>query len=110
VHELCLRGVITAISQGVPAGISALVPGLQPIVTSSLANRFVGEKVTGLQWVGLVVGLVGVLLVLHDRIVLAGSVLGWVASFLSLIGITLGRLYQKRYCGDIDWRTGNLIQ
>jgi drug/metabolite transporter (DMT)-like permease len=51
------------------------------------------------------------LLVLHDRnIVLAGSVLGWVASFLSLIGITLGTLYQKRYCGDIDWRTGNLIQ
>ena len=56
-------------------------------------------------------GLAGVLLVLHDRnIVLAGSVLGWVASFLSLIGITLGTLYQKRYCGGIDWRTGNLIQ
>ena len=70
-----------------------------------------GEKVTLLQWVGLSLGLVGVLLVLHDRnIVLAGSVLGWVASFLSLIGITLGTLYQKRYCGGIDWRTGNLIQ
>ena len=56
-------------------------------------------------------GLVGVLLVLHDRnIVLAGSVLGWVASFLSLIGITLGTLYQKSYCGSIDWRTGNLVQ
>jgi drug/metabolite transporter (DMT)-like permease len=111
VHGLCLGGVFTAISQGVPAGISALIPGLQPIVTSTLANRFVGEKVTGLQWVGLVLGLVGVLLVLHDRsVMLAGSVLGWVASFLSLIGITLGTLYQKRYCGDIDWRTGNLIQ
>ena len=56
-------------------------------------------------------GLVGILLVLHDRnIVLAGSVLGWVASFLSLIGITLGTLYQKRYCGSIDWRTGNVVQ
>ena len=53
----------------------------------------------------------GVLLVLRDRsIVLAGSALGWVASFLSLIGITLGTLYQKRYCGSIDWRAGNLIQ
>ena len=111
VHGLCLGGVFTAISQGVPAGISALILGLQPIVTSTLANCFVGEKVTRLQWVGLVLGLVGVSLVLHDRgIVLAGSVLGWVASFLSLIGITLGTLYQKRYCGDIDWRTGNLIQ
>src|SRR5262252_8953653 len=111
VHGVCLGGVFTAISQGVPAGISALIPGLQPIVTSTLANRFVGEKVTRLQWVGLVLGLVGVLLVLHDRsIALAGSAIGWIASFLSLIGITLGTLYQKRYCGDIDWRTGNLIQ
>ena len=111
VHGLCLGGVFTAISQGVPAGISALILGLQPIVTSTLANRFVGEKVSRLQWVGLALGLVGVLLVLHDRnIMLAGSVLGWVASFSSLIGITLGTLYQKRYCGDIDWRTGNLIQ
>jgi drug/metabolite transporter (DMT)-like permease len=40
----------------------------------------------------------------------AGSALGWVASFLSLIGLTLGTLYQKRYCGSIYWRAGNLIQ
>ena len=82
VHGLTLGGVFTAISQGVPAGISALILGLQPIVTSTLANRFMGEKITRLQSVGLALGLVGVLLVLHDRnIVLAGSVLGWVASF-----------------------------
>jgi hypothetical protein len=43
-------------------------------------------------------------------ILLAGSVLGWVANFLSLIGLTLGTLYQKRYCGGIDWRAGILIQ
>ena len=111
VHGLTLGGVFTAISQGVPAGISALILGLQPIVTSILANRLMGEKITRLQSIGLALGLVGVLLVLHDRnIVLAGSVLGWVASFLSLIGITLGTLYQKRYCGSIDWRTGNLVQ
>jgi drug/metabolite transporter (DMT)-like permease len=103
VHGLTLGGVFTAISQGVPVGISALILGLQPIVTSTFANRFMGEKITGLQSVGLKLGLVGVLLVLHDRnIVLAGSVLGWIASFLSLIGITLGTLYQKRYCGEID--------
>ena len=111
IHGLTLGGVFTAISQGVPAGISALILGLQPIVTSVIANRFLGEKIMRLQSVGLVLGLVGVLLVLHDRtIVLAGSVLGWVASFLSLIGITIGTLYQKRYCGRIDWRAGNLVQ
>jgi len=111
VHGLYLGGVFTAISQGVPAGISALIPGLQPILTSTIASRFMGEKVTRLQWLGLVLGLVGVLLVLHDRsIVLAGSALGWLSSFVSLIGITLGTLYQKRYCGRIDWRSGNTVQ
>ena len=111
VHGLYLGGVFTAISQGVPAGISALIPGLQPILTSTIANRFMGEKVTPLQWLGLALGLIGVLLVLHDRsIVLAGSPLGWMASFGSLIGITLGTLYQKRYCGRIDWRAGNTVQ
>jgi len=111
VHGLYLGGVFTAISQGVPAGISALIPGLQPILTATIANQFMGETVTRVQWIGLALGLVGVLLVLHDRnIVLAGSTLGWIASVLSLIGITLGALYQKRYCGAIDWRSGNLVQ
>lgn len=111
VHGLYLGGVFTAISQGVPSGISALIPGLQPILTSTIANRFLGETVTRIQWLGLALGFAGVILVLHDRdIVMAGSPLGWCASFLSLIGITLGTLYQKRYCGGIDWRAGNLVQ
>jgi drug/metabolite transporter (DMT)-like permease len=70
-----------------------------------------GETVTRIQWLGLALGLFGVILVLHDRnIVLAGSPLGWIASLVSLVGITLGTLYQKRYCGGIDWRVGNLVQ
>jgi drug/metabolite transporter (DMT)-like permease len=110
-HGVYLGGVFIAIAQGVPAGISALIPGLQPILTSTIANRFMGERVTRVQWLGLALGLVGMLLVLHDRnIVLAGSLLGWAASFLSLIGITLGTLYQKRFCGKVDWRTGNVVQ
>ena len=111
VHALYLGGVFIAISQGVPAGISALIPGLQPILTSTIANRFMGEKVNPLQWAGLALGLIGVLMVLHDRRMVAeGSLLGWTASFGSLIGITLGTLYQKRFCGGIDWRAGNTVQ
>jgi drug/metabolite transporter (DMT)-like permease len=111
VHGLYLGGVFIAISQGVPAGISALIPGLQPILTSTIANRFMGETVTRLQWIGLLLGLLGVALVLHDHaIVAAGSALGWIGSLASLIGITFGALYQKRFCGAIDWRTGNLVQ
>ena len=111
VHGAYLGGVFVAISQGVPAGISALIPGLQPILTSTIANRYMGETVTRLQWVGLILGLGGVLMVLHDRQMLAeASLLGWAASVLSLIGITFGTLYQKRYGGGIDWRTGNTVQ
>jgi drug/metabolite transporter (DMT)-like permease len=111
VHGLYLGGVFTAISQGVPAGISALIPGLQPILASTIANRFMGETVTRIQWFGLALGLAGVALVLHDHaIIAAGSALGWAGSVVSLIGITLGTLYQKRFCGGIDWRVGNLVQ
>jgi drug/metabolite transporter (DMT)-like permease len=111
VHGLYLGGVFTAISHGVPAGISALIPGLQPILASTIANRFMGETVTRRQWFGLALGLIGVALVLHDRSVSgSGTVIGWCGSLVSLIGIALGTLYQKRYCGAIDWRTGNLVQ
>jgi drug/metabolite transporter (DMT)-like permease len=111
VHGLYLGGVFIAISQGVPSGISALIPGLQPVLISTIANRFMGETVTRTQWLGLALGVGGVVLVLHDRQMVAeGSVLGWSASFISLIGIALGTLYQKRFCGKIDWRSGNLVQ
>jgi drug/metabolite transporter (DMT)-like permease len=111
VHGVYLGGVFLAISQGVPAGISALIPGLQPILMSTIANRWLGERVSLIQWLGLALGLVGVALVLHDRSMIgAGTMLGWAASFASLVGITLGTLYQKRHGGAIDWRGGNLVQ
>jgi drug/metabolite transporter (DMT)-like permease len=111
VHGVYLGGVFLAISQGVPAGISALIPGLQPILMSTIASRWLGEKVSVIQWLGLALGLVGVALVLHDRSMIgAGTMLGWAASFASLVGITLGTLYQKRHGGKIDWRSGNLVQ
>src|SRR5262249_38027445 len=53
VHGLCLGGVFPAISQGVPAGISALIVRLQPIVTSRVANRFMAERGWPPHWVGL---------------------------------------------------------
>jgi drug/metabolite transporter (DMT)-like permease len=110
VHGMYLAGVTLAISQSIPAGLSALIPGLQPILTSTLAGRFLGERVTPLQWVGLLLGLAGVVLVLHNRPLTGQASWGWVASILSLIGITLGTLYQKRFSGHVDWRTGNIVQ
>lgn len=111
VHGFYLGGVFVAIAQGVPAGVSALLPGLQPVLMATIANRWLGERVTAWQWAGLALGVLGVLLVLNDRAIFgAGTPLGWIASVVSLLGITIGTLYQKRHGGAIDWRSGNLIQ
>jgi drug/metabolite transporter (DMT)-like permease len=110
VHGFYLGGTAVAIAHSIPAGLSALIPGLQPILTSTLANRFLGERVTPLQWTGLLLGLAGVVLILHDRPIGGDAGWGWLASGVSLVSITLGTLYQRRYCGKIDWRAGNLVQ
>ncbi len=110
VHGFYLGGTAVAIAHSIPAGLSALIPGLQPILTSTLANRWLGERVTPLQWAGLLLGLGGVVLILHERPMSGEAGWGWFASAVSLVSITLGTLYQRRYCGRIDWRAGNLIQ
>ena len=110
VHGFYLGGTAIAIAHSIPAGLSALIPGLQPILTSTIASRGLGERVTPLQWGGLLLGLAGVVLILHDRPMSGEAGWGWLASAVSLVSITLGTLYQRRYCGAIDWRSGNLIQ
>jgi drug/metabolite transporter (DMT)-like permease len=110
VHGFYLGGTAVAIAHSIPAGLSALIPGLQPILTSTLANRWLGERVTPLQWSGLLLGLAGVVLILHGRQMTGDAGWGWLASGVSLVSITLGTLYQRRYCNQIDWRAGNLVQ
>jgi len=110
VHGIYLGGTAIAISLSIPAGLSALIPGLQPILTSTIANRWLGERVTPLQWGGLLLGLAGVALILHDRPMSGQAGWGWIASAVSLVSITCGTLYQRRYCNRIDWRSGNLVQ
>src|SRR5580704_8572436 len=110
VHGFYLGGTAVAIAHSVPAGLSALIPGLQPILMSTLANRWLGERVTPMQWTGLLLGLAGVVLILHGRPMSGEAGWGWLASGVSLVSITLGTLYQRRYCNRIDWRSGNLVQ
>ena len=80
VHGFYLGGTAIAIAHSIPAGLSALIPGLQPILTSTLANRWLGERVTPVQWAGLLLGLGGVVLILHDRPMSGEAGLGWLAS------------------------------
>src|SRR3984957_9764785 len=96
VHGFYLGGTAVAIAHSIPAGLSALIPGLQPILTSTLANRWLGERVTSLQWGGLLLGLAGVALILHERPMSGEAGWGWFSSGVSLVSITLGTLYQDR--------------
>ena len=110
VHAMYLGGVFVALQQHLPAGLSALVVGLQPLLTATLANRWLGERVIPRQWLGLLLGMAGVALIVQDKAAGATTALGWTAAVVALIGITIGTLYQKHFGGRIDWRPGFLIQ
>ena len=105
-----LGGVWIAIALGMPAGVSALLVGTQPLATALFAFT-VGERATRLQWIGLVLGFAGIALVLSDRLTLAGvGPLALAANLFALAGITVGTLYQKKHGSNADLRTGSLIQ
>ncbi len=110
VHGVYLGGVFVAIDQGLPAGVTALVVGMQPLLTACGAGVLLGERVTARQWGGLLLGLLGVGLVVSGK--LGEGALGpmLLPAVLALLGITAGTLYQKRYCARFDLRTGSVIQ
>jgi drug/metabolite transporter (DMT)-like permease len=111
VHGLYLGGVFASIENGLSAAVVALVVSLQPVLTSTLANRWLGERVALRQWLGLVLGLAGVYLIVRENIAAGEATpLACGAATLALIGITVGTLYQKRFGGGIDWRTGMWLQ
>jgi drug/metabolite transporter (DMT)-like permease len=110
-HGGYLSGVFLAIHSGMPAGVVALVVGIQPLLTAFLSASMVGERVTSKQWAGLVLGFAGVTLVVWEKLGLAGlSGAGLLFSALALVSITLGTLYQKRYCAELDLWSGSVIQ
>jgi drug/metabolite transporter (DMT)-like permease len=110
-HVCYLGGVFAAIEKGVPAGVSALIVGLQPLLTATIVGPVLGERVKPVQWAGLLLGLAGVVLVLREKIALGeGSAFGYLLCFGALAGITVGTVYQKRYCTRVDLVAGGVIQ
>jgi drug/metabolite transporter (DMT)-like permease len=110
VHGVYLGGVFMSISKGLPAGVASLVVGIQPLLTAVGAGWLLNETVLKRQWLGLVLGFIGVAMVVSGKL---GSGFGldalWPA-LAALAGITAGTLYQKRYCPSFDWRTGAIAQ
>jgi len=110
VHGVYLGGVFVSIAAGMPAGTSAMLVGLQPILTVFLARAWLGERISVLQWSGLLLGLAGVYLVVRHKVAFGGDATALVAVVVALAGISVGTLYQKRYCGRVDLRSGAVIQ
>lgn len=105
-----LSGIWEAIKHGMPVGLASLIVGLQPVLTAIFAAG-IAEKVSTRQWLGLALGLIGVGIVLSDKISVQGVTLFTLGfTFMSLLSFTAGTLYQKRFCPVFDLRTGTLIQ
>ncbi|MER8517044.1 DMT family transporter [Mesorhizobium sp. M1060] len=104
-HGIYLGAVFWAIHRGMPAGLSALIVGLQPLITAVLAGRFLGEAILPRHWAGLAVGLVGVIIVLWPKLgALGGGVTpeALTASLVSVLGMGAGTIWQKRYASGGD--------
>ncbi len=109
-HGLYLGGVFYSISKGFPVGITALIVCLQPILTAILAGPLLNEVVTWRQWIGIILGFLGTLIVLGfdggKELPLAGIV----ASFIALAAVTAGTLWQKKLSEDLPLSVSNTYQ
>ncbi len=103
--------VYFAISMGVDASVSALINGLQPVLVAVFAGYLLGESINMRQWLGFVLGFGGVALVVWQKLQLGnGTPLAMVLSVAALLGLSIGVIYQKRFCQEMDLRTGTAIQ
>ena len=109
-HGVYLGGVFYSISIGMPTGIAALIVTLQPILTNALAGKFLGEKVSFKQWLGIALGFLGAVLVLGFDIGVSLPVIGVIASFIALLAITTSTLWQKKISNNLPLSISNMYQ
>ena len=110
IHGIYLSGVWIAIEHGMPSAMSALIVNMQPILTAMWV-AWAGEQVTRRQWLGLLLGLTGVVLAVASKWTADGvSLVNLLCCVAALAGITAGTLYQKRRVPAFDLRTGTFVQ
>jgi drug/metabolite transporter (DMT)-like permease len=113
-HGGYLGGVFYAIDRGVPAGVAAVLVSLQPVLTSALVPRLLGDVVGRREWAGLLLGLIGVALVVVPGSLGGGAgalpVAGVAACLVALAATTAGTLYQKRHGESVPLLSGTAVQ
>jgi drug/metabolite transporter (DMT)-like permease len=111
-HAGYLGGVWAAVKAGIGAGTSALIVGLQPILTAIWVSHVdAAQPVSRRQWLGLLMGIAGLLLVVERKLGV-GEVTAWnlLLCLGALVSITVGTLYQKHHVQPCDVRTANTVQ
>lgn len=110
-HAIHLGGSHYTQYLGMPAGITSVLLCVQPLITAAIAARWLGEKLTRTQWLGVVTGLAGVTLIVWHKIDVHEATIGsLIAISVALAGVTAGTLYQRVFCAHVDLRAAALVQ
>ena len=109
-HGFYLGGVFYAIFVGLPTSIVALIVTLQPILTNILAGYFLNEEVNIYQWIGVILGFTGAVMVIGFDIGSTLPVKGLIAAVIALIAITTSTIWQKKISNDIPLTVNNMYQ
>ena len=109
-HGFYLGGVFYSISIGMPTGIAALIVTLQPVLTNILSGPVLGEKVNTKQWIGILMGFIGAILVLGFDVGSEIPFLGLIATIVALIAITTSTIWQKKLSINLPLTVSNFYQ
>ena len=109
-HGFYLGGVFFSYSVGLTATLSALIVGLQPVLTNILSGPILKEKVTTIQWIGILFGLIGTVFVIGLDIGKTIPIIGVIASIVALIGATTATIWQKKFTNELSLTVNNLYQ
>lgn len=112
IHGVYLSALFWAVHHGLPAGMSGLVAGLQPMLTTLIAALLLGERASGRQWLGLLIGFVGVAMVVGPKFSGHSGVdpQSLAAAFVAVLAISAGTVWQKRFGTAADLKTGTAVQ
>lgn len=110
-HAIHLSGTHYAQYTAMSAGVVAIIMAAQPLLTAAIAARWLGERPSALQWLGVAIGLAGVaMIVWHKLDINAVSARSLMAVAIGLVALTAGTLYQRKFCADVDLRAATMIQ
>lgn len=111
IHGVFLGSVFVSVSFELPSSVAALIVGMQPLLTAVGAALFLNERLTRTQWFGQALGILGVALVVERKMSLdINGIAGVLACLVALAAMTIGTLWQKRFCTAMDLRSDSAIQ